>query len=81
MPERIPTQIGDVLILQTTHSFTMHVVGRVTKNGQQDYEKPEKVEYESDWARALAAAKALAVPGRRIFVRNLDTGDWSEIPH
>jgi hypothetical protein len=35
--------------------------------------------YEGDRVAALAAAKALAVPSCRIFMRNLDTGEWSQI--
>ena len=79
MVKRIPTQLGDVLILRTDHSFTLHAVGQVTKDGQQDFDTHKDVKYTSDRATALADAKALVVPGRRIFCRNLDTGDWSEI--
>ena len=79
MVKRIPTQLGDVLILRTDHSFTLHAVGQVTKDGQQDFDTHKDVKYTSDRATALADAKALVVPGRRIFFRNLDTGDWSEI--
>jgi hypothetical protein len=77
--EPIPTQLGDVLILRTDHSFTLHVVGQVTKNGQQDFDTHVNLKYASDLAAALADAKGLVEPGRRIFFRNLDTGDWSEI--
>ena len=28
----------------------------------------------------MAAAKTLVVPGRRIFIRNIEEDDWSEIP-
>ena len=30
---------------------------------------------------AEAEAKALVTPGGRIYYRNLDTDDWSEIPN
>jgi hypothetical protein len=79
MAERIPTQLGDVLILMTNHSFTLYAVGQVTKSGQQDFDTHVNLKYPRDRATALAEAKALVVPGRRIFFRNLDTGDWSEI--
>jgi hypothetical protein len=39
------------------------------------------VKYESDHTAAVAQAKALAVPDRRIFLQNIDTDEWSEIPH
>src|SRR4029453_14888037 len=32
-----PTEIGDVLILRTSASFTVYVVGRVATVGQQDF--------------------------------------------
>ena len=79
MTTRIPTQLGDILILRTDHSFTLHAVGQVRKDGQQDFDTHVNLKYASDRATAVADAKALVVPGRRIFFRNLDTGDWSEI--
>jgi hypothetical protein len=35
--------------------------------------------YASDHAAAVAEAKALVAPGRKIFLQNIDTNDWSEI--
>jgi hypothetical protein len=37
------------------------------------------VKNERDRSAAVDAAKAMVAPGRRIFFRNLDTGEWSEI--
>jgi hypothetical protein len=37
------------------------------------------VRYETDYDAAVAQAKALALPGRRIFLRDIDTGEWNEI--
>ena len=90
MNSEIPTHLGDVLILLTDQSFSIHAVGQVTKDGQQDFdtyhrEPPEhehehvNLKYEIDRATAVADAKAMVVPGQRIFFRNIDTGDWSEI--
>jgi len=79
MTKRVPSQPGDVLILLTEHSFTIYAVGRVSKEGQEDFHSEENVKYETDRDAAVAAAKALAAPGRRTFLRNLDTGHWSEI--
>lgn len=81
MPHRksIPTQVGDVLILQTDHPSAIYGVGRVSKDGQQDLHRGVNVEYVRDRAAAVAKAKALVQPGRRMFLWNLDTGDWSEI--
>lgn len=91
MDKRIPTRIGDVLILRTDQSFTIHAVGQVTKEGQQDFDtygQPEheqhqrghlNLKYEINRAAAVGDAKAMVVPGRRIFFGNIDTGDWTEI--
>jgi hypothetical protein len=79
MAKRIPTHLGDVLILRTTRSYAVHAIGRVSKDGQQDFSSEAHVNYEIDYAAAVAQAKALVLPGRRIFFRNIDTGDWDEI--
>jgi len=74
----IPTHCGDVLILLTDQSFTLHVVGLVTTDGQQHFHTQSLVKYAVRRATAVTAAKALAVGGR-IFFLNIDTSDWSEI--
>ena len=80
MVKRIPTQVGDVLILRSDQSFTVHVIGAVSKDGQQDFENQQMpLKYKTDRAPAVAQAKTLVAPGRRIFFRHLDTGNWSEI--
>lgn len=78
MAKLIPTRIGDALILQTESSFTIYAVGRVSIDGQQDFHA-ESVKHVADRAAAIAEAKAVVAPGRRIFLRNIDVGDWSEI--
>jgi hypothetical protein len=80
MVKRIPTQVGDVLILRSDQSFTVQVIGAVSKDGQQDFENRQMpLKYETDRAAAVAQAKALVAPGRRIFFGHLDTGNWSDI--
>jgi hypothetical protein len=79
MVKRMPTQLGDVLVLSTDQSFRVHAVGRVSNDGQQDFRAPMNVTYVSDQPAAMAKAKALVLPGRRIFLQNIDTGHWSEI--
>ena len=76
---RIPTQIGDVLILWTNQTFTDYAVGNVFTAGQQDFAAQKNVKHERERAAAVAVAKTLVVPGSRIFIRNIDTDDWSEI--
>jgi len=79
MARHTPTLLGDALILQTDQSFTTYVVGRVSTDGQQDFHGQTNLKYVSDQAAAVAEAQAIVVPGRRIFLRNIDTGAWSEI--
>ena len=80
MSKLMPTQVGDVLILATEESFTTYAVGRISENGQQDFQHHENVHYANDRAAALTEAKALVVPGRKILLSSLDTGKWTEIP-
>ena len=80
MPKRIPTEIGDVLILRTEESFSIHAVGLVTENGQQGFRGHAKhVKHVSGRAEALAEARSLLAPGRRIYLLDMDTGEWSEV--
>ena len=76
--QRISTQVGDVLILQTNKSFTIYAVGPVTKAGQQDFCSQMNVTHAPDRAAALVDAKAFLAPGRRIVLCDMDTNEWSE---
>jgi hypothetical protein len=82
MATRIPTRIGDVLILATGKTFSTCAVGRISKDGQQDFRGQTNVKYVSGHPAAVAEARALVAAGRRILFRNIDDmGDWSEISH
>jgi hypothetical protein len=81
MAGRIPTKVGDVLILVTEQSFITYAVGHVTSADQQDFHTAGNVKYVSDRDDAVATAKTIVTPDRRIFLRNLDTGHWTEISH
>jgi hypothetical protein len=74
MPQR-----GDVLILGTTQSFEVYAVGRVVRDGQQDFPGEAGVTYSRVRVAAETVAKAIVEPGRRIYYQDLDTGEWSEI--
>lgn len=76
----IPTERGDVVILRTDHSFTIYVVGLVSKSGQQDHHTQTQLKYATDRDAAETNAKAIVAPGGRIFFRDIDTNEWSEIP-
>lgn len=76
----VPTRVDDVLILRTTiASRTVHAVGRVTTDGQQDFCGQPDVTYVRDPSATMDEATALLQPGRRLLMRDLDAGDWSEI--
>jgi hypothetical protein len=77
--KRIPTRIGDVLILRTRRSFTVYAVGAVSQDGQQDFGSHAFPAHRTDDAAALAMAKSLRTPGGRMFLSDIDTGEWSEI--
>jgi hypothetical protein len=62
----IPTQVSDVLILRTRESYTVHVVGRVTRLGRQDFSGQTDPRYEHDFVASVALAKTVA-PGSRIY--------------
>jgi hypothetical protein len=72
-------QRGDVLILGTAKSFPVYAVGCVARDGQQDLEGVAGVKYSRVRLTAEAVAKIIVAPGRRIYFRDLDTGEWSEI--
>jgi hypothetical protein len=58
MAKRLPTMIGDVLILRTANSsYGTHAVGLVSKNGQQDFEHQRDVKYTTE---ALPSTSARA---------------------
>jgi hypothetical protein len=77
--KRIPTHVGDVLIVGTTQSYTIYGVGKVSEDGQQDLGRQTDITYANDHAAALTQARTLVAPGRKIFLSNIDTGEWSEI--
>jgi hypothetical protein len=76
MPDRIPTQIGDVLILHNS-SIPTHGVGAISEDGQQHLKA--NISYERGRTAAEAAARSLVMPGCRIYTKNTDTGHWAEL--
>jgi hypothetical protein len=79
VPECIPTRVGDVLMLRTEESFTIHAVGLVSTDGQQHFCGQLNVKHFRDRDSAMVEARTLLAPGRRIFLCDIDTNDWSEI--
>ena len=79
MEKQRPTEIGDVLILRTSLSFTVHAVGPVVAAGQHDFSKSEQVCHVASHAEAVTTAKSIVAPGRRIYLLDIDTAEWSQI--
>ena len=74
-----PTEVGDVLILGTRQSYTVYAVGSVATARQNDFSHSELVVHVPTHAEAVDIARALVVPGGRIYLSDIDTGEWSEI--
>ncbi len=74
---KIPTRFGDVLILTTERAGTSHIVCPVPTDGQQTCSADHHLV--SGRAAAVTKARSLVVPEGRIFLRDLDTGEWGEI--
>jgi hypothetical protein len=74
MAEPIPTQIGDVLILYKDGS-PIYVVGLVSADAQQTVNDDNQF-HELGRPVAIETARSLVKQGRRIYLKNIDTGWW-----
>jgi hypothetical protein len=80
MTKPMPTRRGDILILATKNSnFRVHAVGPIANDRDEAFYTGMHVKYVRDFGAAVDAARAMASPESRIFFRNLDTGEWSEV--
>lgn len=71
--------VGDVLVLLTGQSFSIYAIRPVYRDGQQDFQGQTNVKYVTGRDAAAAEAKDVVIPGRRMFLSNIDTDEWSEI--
>jgi hypothetical protein len=76
---RRPTEIGDVLILRTTQTYTVYAAGSVSEKGQNNFGHQQVVHHVESHDEAVKTAKALVAPKGRIYLLDIDTADWSEI--
>jgi hypothetical protein len=76
-----PTEIGDVLILRTSRSYTVYAVGSVVTAGQHDFSHSEQVHHVFTHAEAVNTARAIVASGGRIYLVDIDTAEWSQIPN
>ena len=65
--------------MRTRQSFHVWAIGVVTQVGQSSFDGDEHVRYIRNEVDALHAAMALAVPARRVFMLDLDTGRWTAL--
>jgi hypothetical protein len=78
-PMIVETVVGDVLILLVDPVSQLYAVGLVSADGQQSFAGARRPIYANDRATAAAMAKAMVVPGRRIFVGQSAANEWSEV--
>ena len=76
MADPMPTEIGDVLILHN-NSIPTHAIGTISEVRQQTLKA--NMSHERGRAAAEATARTLVMPGRRIYIKNTDTGHWAEL--
>lgn len=74
----MPTRPGDVLILRTSRSRT-HAVGPVCHDRQQDFRNQLHIGHAAGLGEAIEMAKGLLASEGQIFLRSIDTGDWSTV--
>jgi ribosomal protein S3AE len=77
--QKRPTEVGDTLILRTSRAYTVYVVGLVATAGQHDFSHRQQVRHVTTEAEAVKAAKATVAPHGKIYLRDIDSGEWSEI--
>jgi hypothetical protein len=81
MTRQWPTEVGDVLILRTSRSYTAYAVGLVVTAGQHDFSHSEQVRHVITHAEAVNTARAIVASGGRIYLLDIDTAEWSQIPN
>jgi hypothetical protein len=77
----IPTQAGDVLILIRVAAGGGCAVGIISRDGEQDLRARLSLKYVNGRSAAQSEARLLVVPGRRVFVKSMNTNEWDEIPN
>jgi hypothetical protein len=78
MNGKVPTRIGDVLILTTAGGGSMYALGGIPGDAQQDLRNSGSLKYVTGRQTAETEAKLLVMPGRQIFLRDIHTGEWEE---
>jgi hypothetical protein len=76
----VPTKVGDALILLTRGPATNFAEGVVTRKGQVKFNLWDHVAHSITVVLAIEAAKALLRPRGRIYLVDIDSDDWSELP-
>ena len=79
MANGMPTQPGDVLILRGARRFRRYAVGPVRLNRQQDFRDQLDIRHTGNLPEAVATAIGFLATGGQVFLRHIDTGDWSTV--
>jgi len=69
----LPTELGDVLILRSTESYTVYAVGAVVQSGQADFGHQTDVCHVTTHADAVRRAHAVVAPNGHIYLVDIDT--------
>ena len=78
MTRKVPTRFGNVLILTTERTGSIHLVCPVSIDEQQGCTVDQHKA--SGRPAAVAKARSLVVPEGRIFLKDQDSGEWGQIP-
>ena len=73
------TTVGDVLILKTSRTFTIHAIGSVERDGQVDFRRPQKVHHLVSFTEALRPAETMMEVDGRAHLMDIDTGGSRDI--
>ena len=79
--KEMPTRKGDVLIISSTKT-SFYAVGAVSSDGQQDFQRLPNSSYTPVRPNeAEAVARSIVASSGRMFSKDMDTGEWLEIPN
>jgi hypothetical protein len=78
---RVPTRIGDVLILTSPGGGGLYALGGISVDGQQDLHYLGGLQYVKGRQVAESEARLLVIPNGDIYLRDIHTGEWDEIPN
>jgi hypothetical protein len=79
MTGKVRARIG--AILTSPDGGSMYALGGISVDGQQDLRYLGSLKYVKGRQVAETAAMLLVMPNRHIFLKDIHTGEWDEIPN